>query len=109
MRADPRPGGGDFSRQRIERGARLPLMERIHPHEHTIDRQQLLADLIGEFLVVDRSLRIDADRGQIFEDAMKAIVLRRCSPPCFGVTAPKNRDRGAFGTRFTFRHATFLA
>jgi hypothetical protein len=24
----------------------------------------LLADLIGEFLVVDRRLRIDADRGQ---------------------------------------------
>jgi hypothetical protein len=65
--------------------------------------------LIGEFLVVDRRLRIDADRGQFLEDAMKAIVLRRCSAACFGVTTPQDRDLRAFGARFMFRHATFLA
>jgi len=107
MRTDPRPGG-DFPQQRIECSARLPLVDRIDPDQHTIDDQQLLADLIGEFLVVDRRLRIDADRGQFLEDAMKAIVLRRCRAACFGVTTPQDRDLGAFGARFMFRHATFL-
>ena len=108
MRADLRLGGGDFSQQRIERRARLPLMEWIDPHEHTIDRQQLLADLIGEFLVVHRSLRIDADRGQIFEDRMKAIVLRRCSAPCFGVTRQRSAIAGrlVLDLRSVMRHSS---
>jgi hypothetical protein len=48
------------------------LVDRIDPDQHTIDDQQLLRDLIGEFLVVDRRPRIDADRGQLLEDAMKS-------------------------------------
>ncbi len=90
MRADPGTARRDIAQQRVEHGPGLALMDRIDPHEHAIDRQKLLAHLVGDVLVVDRGLGIDAERRQLFEDAVKAIVLRGCGAPCLAITAPEN-------------------
>ena len=66
-------------------------MDRIDPHQHAIGRQQLLAHLAGEVVVVDRRLGIDAQRRQLFENAVKAIVLRGRGSPRLAIAAPDNR------------------
>lgn len=48
-------------------------MDRIDPHKDSMDRQKLLAHLID----VNGWLGVNADRRQLIEDAMKAVV-RRC-------------------------------
>ena len=68
------------------------LMDRIDPHEHAVRREELLAHLVGEFLVIDRGLGVDAGRLQFFEDAMEAVVLRRCVAPGLRIAAPDDRD-----------------
>jgi hypothetical protein len=42
-------------------------MDRIDPHEHAIRYQQLRANLVREFLIVNRGLRIDAERREFFK------------------------------------------
>ena len=92
VRADPRAAGGNVAQQRVERGARPALMDRIDPHEDAVRRQQLLAHVVGKFLGIDRGLGTDAERVQLFENAVEAIVLRRCGPPRLRVAAPEDRD-----------------
>ena len=67
----------------------LPVMDRIDPDQHAVDRQQLLADLVDDVVVVNRGLGVDAERGQLLEDAMEAIVLRCRCPPRLMVAAPE--------------------
>jgi hypothetical protein len=67
-------------------------MDRINPHEHTISRQELIAHLAGDVVIINRWLGINAKRCQLFEDAVKAIVLGSCRSPPFPVAAPENRD-----------------
>jgi hypothetical protein len=65
---------------------------RINPHEHSVNRQELLAHLIGDVVVINRRLGINAKCCQLFEDAVKAIALGSCRSPPFPVAAPENRD-----------------
>jgi hypothetical protein len=67
-------------------------VNRIDPHENRIGRQQLLAHLVREFLIINRRLSTNVQRGQLFEDPMEAIVLRSRGPAGFGVAAPEDRD-----------------
>ena len=60
-------------------------MYRIDPHEHPIGRQELLAHLAGEFLVVHRRLGMDADSGKLLENPEKAIVLWGGGSPSLGI------------------------
>ena len=90
MRTDPGPARRDITQHRIELGPAFALLDRIDPHEHAINRQKLPANLVCHVLVVDRRLGIDADRRQLFEDTVKAIVLRSCGAPCLAITAPQN-------------------
>ena len=39
----------------------LAPAERVDPDEHTIDFQELLADFVGEFFVVNRGLGMNAE------------------------------------------------
>ena len=50
-------------------------MDRIDPNKQPISRQELLAHLVAEFLVIDRRLGIDADSGKLLKKPVKAIVL----------------------------------
>src|SRR6266550_2864231 len=93
MRADPRTLQSDLAQQRVERGARLTLVDGIDPDQDAVHREQLVADRVGKAFVVDRWAGLDAGSGQCLEDTDEAAVLRGRVPPCGGVAAPENRDR----------------
>src|SRR6266851_9949282 len=86
--ADPGSALCDIAQHRVEHGPGHPLMERIDPHEHAINRQKLLAHLAHEVLVKNRWLGMNAKCRQLFKDAMKAIVLRCCGAPGVAIVAP---------------------
>ena len=71
-------------------------MDRINPDEHAIGAKQLLAHLVREVLVIDGRLGMDADGGELFENAMKAVVRGRRVAPRLSVPTPKNCDLKAF-------------
>ena len=70
--------------------------EWIDPDEHAIGAKQLLANLVREVLVIDGRLGMDADCGELFENAVKAVVLRRRGLPRFEIATPKYSDSNAF-------------
>ncbi len=109
MRADPRAARGDLAQQRIERGAGLALMDRIDPYEHAIRPRQLLAHFVGEVLVIDRGLGLNANGGELLEDAVEAVVVRRRGAPGLGITAPEDRDFIDFRAGTASGHAALLA
>src|SRR4051794_3433110 len=77
VRADPWSPFRDLPQQGIERLARFfAILKRIDPHEYAIGLQQLRAYLVGKLLVIDGRFGINADRGKLLEDTMKAIVGR---------------------------------
>lgn len=102
MCAHPWPLRRNVAKQRVEGLARLALMDRIDPDEHAIDGEQLIADGVGEDLVVDHRAGVDADRGECFENADEAAVLCRRVPARRSVAAGKDGNgmaerRVAFG------------
>jgi hypothetical protein len=84
-------------------------MDRINPHEHAINREELLAHLVGKLLVIDRRLGMDAGRGKLLEDPVKAIVLWGSGSPGFGITAPEDCDLVGLRARISSVHTTLLA
>ena len=84
-------------------------MYRIDPHKHAVGSQELLAYLVGELLVIDRRLGMDADSGKLLEDPVKAIVLRCGGSPGCGIAAPKDCDFVGLLVGITSVHATLLA
>src|SRR5215469_8614710 len=96
VRADPGPPRSDVAQQRVELTSGLGALDRIDPDEHPICAQELLADLVGEGLVVDRRLGIDADGGKLLENPVKAIVPWCGGLPGFGITTPEDRDLEGF-------------
>ena len=96
MRADPRPARSDVVQQRVERLARLALVDRIDPDKYSIGAKQLLAYLAREFLVIDGRLGMDADGRELFENTVKTVV-RRCRVAArFAIAAPKDSDLKVF-------------
>src|SRR3954463_2206237 len=77
MRADPWPPFGHLAQQGIERLARFfTILKRIDPHKYAVGLQQLRVNLVGKLLVIDGWLGMNADRGELLEDAMKTIIGR---------------------------------
>ena len=75
MRADPGSARRDISQHRVEYRPCLPFVDWVDPDEHSIDRQELFAYLIGDIVGIDRRLGVNAKRRQLFEDAVIAIIL----------------------------------
>jgi len=88
MGADPGAARCHVTQHRVEHGPCLPFMDRIDPDEHPIDRQKLFAHFVDYVVRVNRGLRVNAERGQLLEYAMKAIVLRCCRSPRLTIAAP---------------------
>ena len=88
MCADPWTARGDLSQQRIERSASLAAAQRIDPDEDTVHAEQLRPHLIGEVLVIDRRLGRDAERRQLLEYTVIAIVLRSRGLSRVAIAAP---------------------
>src|SRR4051812_30211582 len=70
----------------------LAVLKWVNPDEHTIRLQELRADRVGERLVIDGRLGLNAERRQFLEDAMEAIVARRRLASCGVVPAPDDCD-----------------
>jgi hypothetical protein len=92
MRADPGAARGNLAQQRIKRAAGSALMNRIDPHEYAVSQQQLLAHILRELFGIDRGLGANAERVELFEDAVEAIVVRRRGSAGLGIAAPENCD-----------------
>jgi hypothetical protein len=107
--ADPGALRGDLAQQRVERFPRLALVDRVDPHQDAVGGEQLRADLVGEGLIVDRGLGVDAERRQFFEDPVKAAVLRRRVAPRLGVAARQHGNLVRFRIGNSSGHAPLLA
>jgi len=71
-------------------------VDRIDPDEHAIGAKQLLAYLVREVFVINGRLGMDTDIGELFEDAIEAVVLRRRGSSGFEIATPKNCDFKTF-------------
>jgi hypothetical protein len=95
MRTDPWPPFGHLAQQGIKRLARFfAILQRIDPHKDAVGLQQLRANFVGKLLVIDGWLGMNADRGELFEDAMKAIIGRGRIASRLVVAPPDNRNLG---------------
>ncbi len=94
MGADPRTLRRDLAQQQIERRARLALMDRIDPDQNAVHGQQLVADEIGECLVIDDGIGLDAGSSERFEDANETTVLWRRLAARRGISTPQDGDLG---------------
>src|SRR3954447_10988849 len=91
--ADPWSLFRHLAQQGIKRLARFfAILERINPHKDAVGLQQLRAYLVGKLLVIDGRFGMNTDRGELLEDAMKAIVGRGCVAPRLAVSSPDNGD-----------------
>ena len=99
MRADPRTARRDVAQHGVEHRTRPAVVERIDPHEHAVDREQLVAHLVGESLVEHGRLGVDAGPLQLLEHGAIAIVVRRRRKARRAVAAPDHRDLGCAGHR----------
>ena len=70
------------------------ILKRIDPHKYASGLQQLRAYLVGKFLVIDSRFGMNADRGELLKDAMKAIIGRGRIAPRLTIATP---DNGNFG------------
>ena len=77
MRADPGAARRDIAQQRIQRRSGFALMQRIDPDQDAIGPQQLRTHFVGEVLIINRWLGVNAQRGQRLENLMETVVLRR--------------------------------
>jgi hypothetical protein len=95
MGANPDSPGRDVPQHRIERNPVLPLGYRINPDEHAVELQKLFPHLVRYFVCIDRGFRGNAERGQLFEDAIEPIVLRCRVTARLAIAAPKQRQLAA--------------
>lgn len=78
MGAHPDAARRDLAQQRIEIGAVAPLVNRVDPDEHAIERGELRAHGIDDIVLVDHRFGIDADIGERFENGLEAARATGC-------------------------------
>jgi hypothetical protein len=63
-------------------------MDRVDPYQDTVSAKELLAHLVGELLIVNGGLGMNANCRQLFENAVETIVMRYRVAPRFAIAAP---------------------
>src|SRR5947207_490344 len=96
--ADPGSARRYLTQHRIEYCSGLPLMDWIDPYEHPINRQKLLAHLVGDVVGINRRLGVNSKSGELFEHAVIASVLRGRGSPRLAIAAPEDCDSTMFRT-----------
>ena len=88
MGAHPDAARRDLAQQRVEISAVAPLVNRVDPDEHAIERGELCAHGLEDLVLVDHRFRIDADIGERREDGLEpagiwrgAAARRLVAPP----------------------------
>ena len=88
MGAHPDAARRDLAQQRIEIGAVAPLVNRVDPDEHTIERGELCANGVENIVLVDHRLRIDPNIGESREDGLEPSSLWRGTTPRHFIATP---------------------
>ncbi len=86
----------DVAQQRIELYSVLSLGNWIDPDEHAVGAEKLLAHFICHFVRIDRGLRLDAERGQRFENAVESIVMCGCLASRLAIPTPEQHQFAGF-------------
>ena len=88
MGAHPDAARRDLAQQRVEIGAVAPLVNRVDPDQHAIERGELGAHGVADIVLVDHRLCIDADIGERREDGLEPAGLRRGAAARRFIAAP---------------------
>ena len=78
--AHPDAARRDLAEQRVEISAVAPLVNRVNPDEHAIERGELCAHGLEDIVLVDHRFRIDANVGERCEDRGAAASCFIASP-----------------------------
>ena len=107
MRTHPDAARRDVAQQRVEIDAVAPLMNRIDPDQHAIDRGELGAHGVENIVFIDHRLGIDAKRGQRCEDGGEPAGLGSDATACRFIASPKDvpRGQGRTGSGMESSHA----
>jgi len=89
MGTDPYAFRRHVPQQRVEHNPVLSRKKRIDPDQDTVTAEKLFTHLIGHVIGIERGLRLDAERGHRFENAMQSIVLWRRRMPFRDVPGPE--------------------
>src|SRR5215470_18929707 len=92
MGAHPGAACHDLAQQRVEIDAVAPLVNRVDPDEHAIERGELCARGIEDIVLVDYRFRIDADIGERREDGLEPAGLWRGAAARRFIAAPEDSD-----------------
>jgi hypothetical protein len=79
----------DLAQQRVEHGTVEPLLDRVHPDEHRVELEQLLANRLDLAIGVDDSLGLDPE---LREGGENAVQLRRLRGRRIPFSTPEQPD-----------------
>ena len=77
MSAHPDAARRDLAQQRVEIGPVAPLVNRVDPDEHAIERGELCAHSVEDIVLINHRFGIDADIGERREHGLEPAGLRR--------------------------------
>jgi hypothetical protein len=92
MGADPNAARRDLAQQRVEMGAVAPLVDRIDPDEHAIERSELRAHGVEDIVLVDHRLRIDTGISERREDGLEPTGIWRATAARRFIAPPQDSD-----------------
>ena len=64
MSTHPYAARRDFAQQRVEIGAVVPLVNRVHPDDHAADRSELRTHGMKNIVFIDERFRINSEIGE---------------------------------------------
>ena len=109
MGAHPDAARRDLAQQRVEICAVAPLVNRVDPDEHAIERGEPCAHGVEDIVLVDHRLRFDATSASAAKTALNRLVsgvaLRRAaSSPRHRIAMRPRRAVGSHGKK----HSAFI-
>ena len=102
MSTHPDAARRDLAQQRVEIGTVAPLVNRVDPDQHAIERGELRPHGLEDVVLIDHRLRIDTDISECREDSLEPACSRRGAAARRFVATPENSD--AAEASCGFRH-----
>ncbi len=92
MGAHPHAARRDLAQQCVEIGSVTPLVSRIDPDEHAIERGEPCAHGVEDIVLIDHRFRIDTDLGKRREHGLEPAGLWRGTAARRFITPPEDSD-----------------
>src|SRR5262249_10505076 len=90
--AHPYAAHCDLAQQLVKVGTIAPIVNRIDPDKHAIERRELCADGVKDIVLIDDRFRIDANIGKRREHGLEPVGLWRGTEARRLVAPPEDRD-----------------